>query len=137
MQEINILVPKELFFQNKIMTQYNSRIIITNSDTDRPLNPLGFTVCHTVSVSFSRSHSRFFISHGFTNRERIFSQTHSFLKKKTTKKTTTNKQTQTAHSNDTEERISRMINKKKTSTLYLSWKLLFIKLVKTHIETPF
>ena len=116
MQEINILVPKELFLQNKIMTQYNSRIIITNSDTDRPLNSLGFTVCHTVSVSFSRTHGRFFISHGFTNLERIFSQTHSFLKKKTKK--TKKKQTQTAHSNDTEERISRMINKRKQA-LYI------------------
>ena len=135
MQEINILVPKKLFFQSKIMTQYNSRIIITNSDTDRPLNSLGFTVCHTVSVSFSRSHGRFFISHGFTNRERIFFPNSQFSSKK--KKKSKNKQTQTAHSNDTEEHISRMINKKKTSTLYLSWKLLFIKLVKTHIETTF
>ena len=41
---------------------------------------------------------------------------------------------QAAHSSDIEERISRMIKKKKTSILYLSWKLLFIKLVKTHID---
>ena len=31
----------------------------------RPLNSHGFTVSHTVSLPFSRSHGRFFISHGF------------------------------------------------------------------------
>ena len=35
-------------------------------DTDLP-NSHGFTVCHTVSSPFSRSHSRFLFSHGFTN----------------------------------------------------------------------
>ena len=87
----------------------------------------------TVSLPFSLSRGRFFISHGFPNFERIFSQTHSFLKK-------TNKQTQAAYSDAAEERISRMINKSKTSShssLYLSWKLLLIKLVKTHIDNPF
>ena len=52
----------------------------------------------------------------------------------------TNKQTQAAYCDAAEERISRMINKNKTSSrssLYLSWKLLFIKLVKTHIDNPF
>ena len=48
----------------------------------RPLNSHGFTMCHTFSVPFSQSHGRFFISHRFTNFERTFSQTHSFLKKK-------------------------------------------------------
>ena len=89
----------------------------------RPLNSHGFTVCHTVSLPFSRSHGRFFISHGFTNFERIFSRTYSFLKK----------QTQVTHFNVNKERISSMINKNKTSirsSLSLSWALLFIMLVK-------
>ena len=37
----------------------------------------------TVSLSFSRYHGRFFISHGFTNFKWIFSQTHNFLRKQT------------------------------------------------------
>ena len=82
----------------------------------RPLNSHGFTVCHTVSLSFSRYHDRFLISHGFTNFERIFSQNYSFLKK----------QTQAAHSNVNKERISSMINKNKRSIrsyLSLTWTL--------------
>ena len=77
----------------------------------RPLNSHGFTVCHTISLPSSRSHNGFLISHGFTNFERIFSQTHSFIKK----------QTQAAHSDDNKERISSMINKKKQAfaVLYL------------------
>ena len=96
----------------------------------RPLNSHGFAICHTVSLPFSRSHIRFFISQGFKNFEQGFSQTHSFLKK----------QTQGAHSNVNKERISSMINKNKTSirsSLSLSWVLLFIMLVKTHIGVPF
>ena len=49
----------------------------------RPLDSHGFTVCHTVSLPFSRSHGRFFISHGFTNFKWIFSQTHNFVRKQT------------------------------------------------------
>ena len=49
----------------------------------RPLNSDGFTVCHTVSLPLSRSHGRFFISHGFTNFKWIFSQTRSFVRKQT------------------------------------------------------
>ena len=49
----------------------------------RPLNSHGFTVCHKVSLPSSRSHGRFFISHGFTNFKSIFSRTHIFLRKKT------------------------------------------------------
>ena len=112
-------------------------LIVSNSSNRynvcRPLNSHGFTVCHTFSVPFSRSHGRFFIYHGFANFEQIFSHTHSFLKKNKTKK-------QAAHSNDAEERISRTINKNKTSSrssLYLNWKLLLITLVKTHIDNPF
>ena len=71
----------------------------------RPLNSHGLAVCHTVSLYFSWSHGRFFISHGFTNFKRIFSQAHGFLKK----------QTQVAHSNANKERISSLINKNKTS----------------------
>ena len=48
----------------------------------RPLNSHNFIVCHTVSLPFSRSHSRFFVSHGFTNFEWILSKTHNFLKNK-------------------------------------------------------
>ena len=47
----------------------------------RPLSSHGFTVCHTVSLPFSWSQGRFFISHGFTNFKWIFSQTHNFLRK--------------------------------------------------------
>ena len=95
----------------------------------RPLNSHSFTVCHTISLPFSQSHSRFFISHSFTNFEQIFSQTYSFLKKRT----------QAAHFNVNKEHISSMINKNKTSihsSLSLSWALLFIMLVKTHIGVP-
>ena len=98
--------------------------------TSRPLNYHDSTVCHTVSLPFLRSQGGFFISHGFTNFKRIFSQTHNFLRK----------QTKAAHSNDAERRISSMINKSKTSSrsyLSLSWALLFIVLVKTHIGNPF
>ena len=49
----------------------------------RPLNSHGFTVCHTVSLPFSRSRGRFFISHRFTNFKWIFSQTHNSLRKQT------------------------------------------------------
>ena len=61
---------------------------------------------HTISLPFSWSHGRFFISHGFTNFGQIFSQTHSFLKK----------QTQAAYSTAAEEHISSIINKNKTSS---------------------
>ena len=69
----------------------------------RLINSHGFTVCHMVVLPFSWSHGMFFISQGFINFEWIFSQTHSFIKK----------QTQAAHSNAAEERISSMISKKK------------------------
>ena len=49
----------------------------------RCLSSHGFTVCHTVLLSFSRSHGRFFIPHGFTNLKCIFSQTYNFLRKQT------------------------------------------------------
>ena len=90
----------------------------------------GFTLSHTSSLPFSQSYGRFFISHAFKNFEQIFSQIHSFLKK----------QTQGVHSNVNKEHISSMINKNKTSiwsSLSLSWALLFIMLVKTHIDVPF
>ena len=48
----------------------------------RPVKSHGFTACHTVSLLFSGSHGRFFVSHGFTNCEWILFQTHS---KKTNK----------------------------------------------------
>ena len=57
----------------------------------------GFTAFPTVS--------RYLHFSGFTNFERILSQTYSFLKK----------QTQAAHFNVNKERISSMINKNKTS----------------------
>ena len=50
---------------------------------NRPLNSHNFTVCHTVSLSFSWSHCRFFISHGCTNFKGIFSETYYFLRKQT------------------------------------------------------
>ena len=87
-------------------------------------------MCHTVWLQFSRSHDSVFISHGFTNFKRTFFQTHSFLRK----------QTQAAHSDAAEERISNMIKKNKTnsrSSLSLSWALLFIVLEKTYIDVPF
>ena len=96
----------------------------------KTLNSHCFTMCHTVSLPFSRSHGRFFISHGFTNFEQMFSKTHNFLKK----------QTQAAHSNVNKEHISSMTNKIKTSIhsfLSLTWALLFIMLVKTYIGVPF
>ena len=96
----------------------------------RPLNSHGLTVCDTVSLPLSRSHDRFFISHGFTKFGWIFSQkTHTFLKK----------QTQISHSNAAEELISSMINNNKTSSrssLSLSWALLFILLLKTYTVKP-
>ena len=49
----------------------------------RSLSSHGFTVCHTVLLSFSRSHGRLFIPHGFTNLKWIFSQTHNFPRKQT------------------------------------------------------
>ena len=69
------------------------------------------------------------VSRCFTNFEWIFSQKHSFLRK----------QTKAAHSSGAEERIYSMINKNKTSSrdsLSLSWALLLIVLVKTHIDNP-
>ena len=100
--------------------------------SNRPLNSEGFTVCYTVSLSygfirlpFSRSHGSFFIAHGFTNFAWIFPNT-QFLWK----------QAQAAHSNTAEGHISSMINKNKAgncSSPSLSWALLFIILVKTHV----
>ena len=87
-------------------------------------------MCYTVSLPFSQSHGSFFISHGFTNFEQIFSQTHSFLRK----------ETQAAHANAAGKCISSMINKNKAgscSSLYLSWALLFIVLVKKHVDKTF
>ena len=83
----------------------------------------GFTVFLTASrqvIHFSRFYK--FLAD--------VSKTHSFLKT----------QTQAAHSNVNKERISGMIDKNKTSirsSLSLSWALLFIMLVKTHIGVPF
>ena len=94
------------------------------------INSHGFTVCHTVLLPFSQYHGRFFISHDFTNFERIFTQSHSFLKE----------QKQAAYYNVAEERISSMINKNNASSrssLSLSWALSFIMLVKAHIDNPF
>ena len=97
----------------------------------RPLNSHGFTVCDTVSLPLSRSHGRFFISHGFTEFEWILSQkSHTFPKK----------QTQAPYSNSAEELISSMIKNNKTSSrsfLSLSWALLFILLVKIYIVNLF
>ena len=87
-------------------------------------------MCHTVLLPSSRSYSRFLISHDFTNFDQIFSQIHSFPLK----------QTQAAYSSVAEECIFSMINKNTTSnrsSLSLSWALLFIMLVKTHIDNPF
>ena len=97
----------------------------------------------TQTSQLSRFHR---VSHGFTAFLKVsrwllhfsrfykfwadFFQTHSFLKK----------QTKAVHSNADEERISSLINKNKTSSrssLFLSWALLFIVLVKTHIDNPF
>ena len=50
---------------------------------NRPLNSHDFSVCHTVSLSFSWSHGRFFVSHGCTNFKGIFSETYYFLRKQT------------------------------------------------------
>ena len=49
----------------------------------RPLNSQGFTVSHTVSLPFSRSYRRFFISHGFSNFKWIFFWIDNFLRKQT------------------------------------------------------
>ena len=78
----------------------------------------------------------------------FFPELTDFWKKK--KQKNPNKQTQAAHSSAAEERISRMINKNKTSSrssLYLRrsrsslylicWKLLFTKLVNTHIDNTY
>ena len=89
----------------------------------RPFNSHGFTMCRTVSLPFSRSHGRFFISYGFTNFEQIFFPNSRFSRK----------QTQAAYSNANKERISSMTNKNKKSirsSLSLSWALLFIMLEK-------
>ena len=109
------------------MKDFKSNIYLEQS---RPLNSHGFTMCHTVLLLFSRSHGRFFISHDFTNIAWIFSQTYSFLKE----------QKQVAYSNVAEKRISSMINQNNPSSrssLSLSWELLFIILVNTHIDNPF
>ena len=54
---------------------------LTPSNTG--LSTLTVSPCVTRFLSFSRSHGRFFFSHGFTNSKWIFSQTHNFLRKKT------------------------------------------------------
>ena len=93
---------------------FNQWLHINEPSVYRPLNSHGFTVCHTVSLPFSRSHGELFISHGFTNFEPMFSLTHSFLRK----------QTKAAHSNAAEENSSSMIS---PSSLSLSWALLLIQ----------
>ena len=94
----------------------------------RPLNSHGFTVCHTVLLPSSRSHGRFLIPHNFTNFEQIFFQTHSFPKKQPG-----------SIFQCSEECIFSMVNKNTSncSSLSLSWALLFIMLVKTHIDNSF
>ena len=52
------------------------RLAVTVVVKSRPLNSHSFTVFHTVSLSFSGSHGRFFISHGFTNFEWILNRWH-------------------------------------------------------------
>ena len=82
---------------------------------NRPLNSYGFTGLHVTwfLLPFSQYHNLFFISHDFTNSERIFPQAHCFLKE----------QKQAAYSNFAEEHISSMINITKTmqavAVLYL------------------
>ena len=69
------------------------------SHLHRLLNSHGFTVCHTVLLTVGLTVGSSFLT-VLTNCERIFFfQTHTFIKK----------QTQAAHSNATEERISSMI----------------------------
>ena len=53
----------------------------------RPLNSHGFTVCHRVSLLFSWSHSRFFISHGFSYKFLVNSLSNSQFPKKSNKAT--------------------------------------------------
>ena len=47
----------------------------------RLLNSHNFTVYHTVSLPFSRSNGRFFISYGFTNFERFLFSNSQFYKR--------------------------------------------------------
>lgn len=61
----------------------------------KDLSTLMLLPCVTRFHCLSQSHGSFFITHGFTNFERIFYQALSFLRK----------QTQTAYFNDAEERI--------------------------------
>ena len=42
-----------------------ARFFILDIANYRPLNSHGFTLCHTVSLSFSWSHGQIFISHDF------------------------------------------------------------------------
>ena len=48
-----------------------------------PSNTGQVSPCVTQFQSFSRSHGRFFLSHGFTNSKWIYSQAHNFLRKQT------------------------------------------------------
>ena len=75
----------------------------------RPLNSHVFTVCHTVSLPFSRSRGRFFISHGFKFWADFFPNS-QFSKKK---------QTQAAHSNALEEHILVWLTKIKQAVAVL------------------
>ena len=95
----------------------------------RPLNSHSFTVCHTVSLPFSRCHGRFYISHGLTNFEWIF-----FPNLQLSKKTNTGSTFQCCWRTH-----SSMININKTSSrssLSLNWALLFIMLVTTDMDNP-
>ena len=81
---------------------------------------------HRVSyrfTPFSQSHSRFFISHGFTNFEWIFSKTQFSKKNK--------------HRQHILLKKAFLVWLTKIKQATLSWALLSMRLVKTHIDSPF
>lgn len=49
----------------------------------RPFNSQRFIACHKVSLFFSWTHGKFFISNGFTNFEWTFCQIQNFIRKQT------------------------------------------------------
>ena len=69
---------------NQQATSYPSlQCLVDQIQVQKPIQVVAELSTHTVLLPFLWSHSRLFISHGFTNFKWVFSQTHNFLRKQT------------------------------------------------------
>ena len=75
---------KKKLWRRCVLVNFVQFLKMTFLQNTIPLNSHGFIVCHTVSLSFSRSHGSFLISHSFTNFEQSSCTNSQFFKKTNT-----------------------------------------------------